>query len=89
MLVGILRLLAFGFIGLSVVFVLVSVYARSVQREELEKQFDAGGVDGDRDAYIEAGMKAYRRSLRAKLIWLVYVVPMVAFGVLFYILNFG
>ncbi|WP_050786815.1 hypothetical protein [Rhodobacter ferrooxidans] len=86
---GILRLILFGFVGLTVVFVLVSIYARSVQREELEKQFDAGGVDGDRDAYIEAGMRDYRRSLRAKLVWLVYVVPTVVFGVLFYVLNFG
>lgn len=86
--VGIIRLVVFGFLGLSVIFVLVSIYSQSVRREKLEKEFDAGGVEGDRDAYINDGMKAYQHGLRRKLIWLVYVIPTVAFAALFYFLNF-
>jgi hypothetical protein len=78
MILGWLRLLALSFVVLTVVYVLVSIYSRSVRRERLEETYDAGGVEGDRDAYIAAGMEAYRHGLRRKLIWLVYVIPLCA-----------
>lgn len=87
MILGWLRLLAISFVILSVVYVLVSIYSRSVRREKLEKAFDAGGVVGDRDAYIAEGMEAYRHGLRRKLIWLVYVVPLVAMTVTVWWVN--
>jgi len=54
--IAFLRLAVFGFIGLSVVYVLMSIYSRSVRREELEKSWaadhpDGGDPDG-RDAFI-------------------------------------
>jgi hypothetical protein len=76
MILGWLRLLALSFVVLTVVYVLVSIYSRSVRRERLEETYDAGGVEGDRDAYIEAGMQAYKHGLRRKLIWLVYIIPL-------------
>lgn len=86
--IGILRLVVFGFIGLSVVYVLVSIYSRSVRREKLEKRFDAGGVEGDRDTYIREGMLAYEKGLRKRLIWLVYIIPMAVVGVTVYLVNY-
>ncbi len=77
MILGWLRLLAISLVILTVVYVLVSIYSRSVRRERLEETFDAGGVAGDRDTYIAEGMKAYEQGLRKKLIWLVYVIPLV------------
>jgi Ca2+/Na+ antiporter len=86
--IGIIRLVVFGFIALSVVYLLVTLYARSVQREALEKEFDAGGIDGNREAFVAAGMKAYQGSLRRKLLLLVYVVPMVVVGLTIYFVNY-
>ena len=86
--IAIIRLAVFGFIGLSVVYLLVSVYSRSERREKLEKQYDAGDVEGDRDAYIEAGMQEYRHGLRRKLILLVYVIPAVVVAVTVYLVNY-
>jgi Ca2+/Na+ antiporter len=86
--IGIIRLVVFGFIALSVVYLLVTLYARSVRREALEKEFDAGGIDGSRDAFIEAGMSDYKQSLRRKLLLLVYVVPMVVVGLTIYFVNY-
>jgi hypothetical protein len=86
--IGILRAAVLGFILLSVVYLLVSVYSRSVRREKLEKKFDAGGIEADRDAYIEAGMKAYNKSLRRRLIWLVYIIPAVAISATVYFVNY-
>ena len=86
--IGILRAAFLGFILLSVVYVLVSIYSRSVRREKLEKKFDAGGIAGDRDAYIEAGMQTYNKSLRRRLIWLVYIIPAVGVSATVYFVNY-
>jgi len=86
--IGLVYLVVFGLLGLSLVYLLVSVYSRSVRREKLEKRFDAGDGEGDRDAYIEAGMKAYQHGLRRRLIWLVYIIPIMVVGVTIYLVNY-
>ena len=86
--IAIVRLIVFGFLGLSVIYILVSLYSQSVRREKLEKRFDAGGVDGDRDEYIKAGMIAYQKGLRRKLIWLVYIIPMAVVALTVYFVNY-
>jgi len=87
--IAILTSAVMGFLILTVVYLLVSVYSRSVRREKLEKRFDAGDVPGDRDAYIEKGMEAYRHSLRRWLILLVYVIPIAAVAVTVYLVNYN
>jgi hypothetical protein len=88
MIVGWLRLALLGLVVLTVVYWLVSVYSRSVRREELEKDWDAGPQDGDRDAFIAEGLRHYQHGLRRKLILLVYIIPMVVVPAIIYILNF-
>jgi hypothetical protein len=91
--IAFLRLAAIGFVGLTVIYWLISIYARSVRREALEKRWDedlAGGdAPGDRDAYIKAGMRAYERSLRRRLIGLVYVVPALVVMLLIWLNNYS
>jgi hypothetical protein len=76
---GLLRLVIFGFIGLTVLYWAISIYSASVRREKLEKRWDrdhAGeGDDAARRTYIEDGMRDYRSGLRRRLILLVYVIP--------------
>ena len=88
MIIGWIRLAVMGAIALTVVYFLVSIYSRSVRRETLEKRFDAGGIEGDRDAYIEAGMIQYEKGLKKRLLWLIYILPTMAFLATIYILNF-
>ncbi len=89
--IAFLRLAVFGLIGMTVAYWLLRIYFRSTQREELEKAWDADHPDGGdpeaRDAYIETGMERYGEALRAKLIWLVYVIPTVAVLVLLFLIN--
>lgn len=87
--IGFLRLAIFGFIALTIIYVLVSIYSRSVRREKLEKAWDAAQGPGDRDAFIAAGMEAYRTGLRRRLIWLVYIIPTAVVLGLLYVLNFA
>ena len=88
---GIVRLVVFGLAALTVLYALVSVYSKSVRREKLEKQWDTDpqneGNRAGRDPFIEAGMRAYRGSLRRKLIVLVYILPICVVGTTIYLIN--
>ncbi len=88
---GFIKLVIFGFIGLTVIYFSVSLYSRSVRKERLEKTFDeenpGGGESGARDAFVTEGMQAYDRSIRPKLIGLVYVVPTAVIGTIIYVIN--
>ena len=84
---GIVRLAVFGFIFLGIVYVMISIYSRSVRREKLEDKWDEDIKEGDRDAYIKAGMLDYETSLRKKLILLVFVVPVIVVATAFYLVN--
>jgi hypothetical protein len=88
---GFIKLVIFGFIGLTVIYFSVSIYSRSVRKERLENEFDEenpdGGDEGARDAFVAEGLKAYDASIRPKLIGLVYVVPTIAIGTIVYMIN--
>lgn len=88
---GFLRVVVLGFIALSVVYVLVSIYSRSVRREKLEKEWDSehSGADDTaaRETFVDRGMEDYDRSIRPKLILLVYVIPAILAGVLMAVIN--
>lgn len=90
---GIVRIAFFWFIAMSVVYLLVTIYSRSVRREKLEKEWDTdpareGTPASERDSFIDAGMKDYHSSLRRKLIALVYVIPAMIMAVIIYFVNF-
>ncbi len=92
MIFELLRIWVAEFIGLTVIYVLVSIYSRSVRREKLEKRWDTdpaheGATGSARDAFIQDGMDHYEHGLRKRLIWLVYVIPMVAVAVIVYFVN--
>ena len=75
-----IALIVFGFIALSVLYLMISVYSRSVRREGLEKSWDSDHTDRDsteREDYITQGMAEYERGFRKKLIVLVYVLPVI------------
>jgi hypothetical protein len=85
------RLILFGFVLLTIIYVAVSLYSRSVRREKLEKQWAEDhpdtGESAERSAYIEEGMAAYHRGLRRKLILLIYIIPLIAFIAISLVIN--
>lgn len=85
---GLVRLVVFGFLALSVIYISLSVYSRSVRREKLEKRYDEAPVEGmTRKQYVEKGVADYNSGLRPKLLLLIYVVPTVAVAAIVYITN--
>lgn len=78
---GFLRLIVFGYLGLTVIYWLISLYSRSVRLERLEGEWAEAHPGDDespeRQDFLDAGMKAYHNSFRPKLIGLVYIIPTV------------
>lgn len=89
--IGFIRVAVFALLGLTVVYWLLAIYARSTERERLEKHWDAAPPDGAdaeaREAFIAEGLEGYEHSLRRKLIWLVYIVPMAVVALIVYLMN--
>lgn len=75
-------------IVLTIIYVALSLYSRSVRRGKLEAYWEEQGQTGDREAFVELGLKKYDESLRRKLIWGVYIVPVSVVGVLVYVMNY-
>ncbi len=67
---------------------ILSIWSRSVRREKLEEEWDGEIRTGDRDAFIEEGLRAYDRSLRRKLILGVYVIPVLFVLGMIYLMNY-
>ena len=88
---GFIKLVIFGFIGLTVIYFSVSIYSRSVRKERLENEYDANNPDDGtpegRDAFVTEGLQAYDASIRPKLVGLVYVVPTVVIAGIIYTIN--
>ncbi|WP_422027139.1 hypothetical protein [Roseovarius sp.] len=82
------KLVVIGFIVLTVIYVCLSLYSRSVRKGKLAEWWEEEGRPGDREAYIDAGLKEYEGSLRRKLIWGVYIVPVVVISAVIYFTNF-
>ena len=85
--VAIIEGVAVGTAVLMIFHFLVAIYARSVRREALEKEFDEGGQPGDRDAFIAAGMKDYAHSWRRRALFLIYLIPVVAVLFIIFVVN--
>ncbi len=83
------RLVVMGFIALTVIYVCLSFYSRSVRRSKLRKKWYQGKQLVDRDTFVQRGLDRYDRSLRRHLNLGVYIVPGVVVGVIIYLTNFS
>lgn len=86
---GFLRIGFFAFVILTLFYWALSWYFRSLALGALERDWDEEGREGDRDAWIAEGLAAYDNSLRKKLVWGVYVVPIVVICGLVYLTNYA
>ena len=89
---GWLRLAFFLYVGLTIAYFLTSIYSRSVRREKLEKEWDTdpareGLTVQEGSGFIEAGMVDYDKGLKKRLLWLIYIIPTVAFLATIYFVN--
>ncbi|MCL4187760.1 MAG: hypothetical protein KJZ85_09135 [Rhodobacteraceae bacterium] len=95
--IALLRLAGLLFVVLTVIYVSVSLYDRSLRRERLEKRWDSRHTPGplppdrpqDRAEFIARGLSRYDRSVRRRLLLLVYVIPLTVIAFLVWIVNYA
>lgn len=85
------RLIVFGFLILSVVYLCIMLYSRSIRREKLEDEWDEdvpeGATPDMRASFIADGMADYESGLRKRLILLVFIIPPLIVGTIIYFIN--
>lgn len=84
-----IRLAIVLFIALSLLYVLVALYARSRAKERLEKRWAAKPHAGNRRDFIRAGLKLYDKSMRKRLLLAIYIVPPLGIAVMIWLTNFA
>lgn len=85
--IGFLRFLVPLLVVLTALFVTLRILSRRARYRALEARWQANRVT-DRATYMRRGMAAYDRSLRRKLIWGVYIVPICAIAAIVYAANY-
>lgn len=83
-----LRMLIPLLIVLTVIYAGLSLYSRSRRKAKLEREWEEGPRDTDRETFIEEGLVAYGDSLRRKMILLVYIVPLALIALMVYLTNY-
>lgn len=89
------RLVVVGFVVLTIVYVCLSLYSRSVRKGKLNAEWIEQHGEGDYDddpnyeAFIDRGLQDYDGSLRRKLILGVYIIPVVLMITMIYLMNFS
>lgn len=81
------RILGMALIALTVVYVSLWFYFRATKRERLEAQWDEKQAPGNRESFVKAELTDYETSLKRKMIWGVYVIPMCLLSLLIYVTN--
>lgn len=85
------RLILFLLIAEAVFYWLLRVYLRSLRRERLEERWDSRhpAMAGDtpaRRAFVRKGMAGFDRTLRSRLLLLVFVLPNLAvMGIVYWV----
>ena len=73
-------------------YVLLTIYIRSLQREKLEgiwddRHPDAAGPNEQRSEFVRKSMVGFERTLKSRLLLLVFVVPTLAIMAIIYYVN--
>lgn len=92
--IALLRLIGMVLAIELIFFALISIYIRSLRREELEKEWDRrhperAGPGPERAEFVRRLMVGFSRTLRARLALLVLVLPVVAIVVIIVIVNYN
>ena len=87
-----LRLAVTLFIIEAIFYVLLSIYLRSTKAESLEEEWDrrhperAGGSP-ERRKFVQRSMTGFQKTLKARLVALVFVIPTIAIVVIAWVVN--
>ncbi|MCZ4352127.1 hypothetical protein O4H61_06320 [Roseovarius aestuarii] len=83
------RLILIGGVFLTMVYVGLSLWSRYMRASKLRREWEDTGRPGDRDTFVQQGLRDYDGSVRRKLILGVYVIPIMIVSVIVYLTNFN
>ncbi|SFI97690.1 hypothetical protein [Jannaschia pohangensis] len=86
---GLLRLVVVLLVVLTVVYWCMVFWFRAGERDRLEAEWETEKPPLPRHTFVDIGMAEYKRSLRRKLLWGVYVVPITLICLLVYLVNYA
>ncbi len=77
------RLIVLVFLIETMFYLLLRIYIRSLKRERLESLWDErhperAGNSPERDEFVRRAMVGFDTSLKARLLWLVFIIPTLA-----------
>ncbi|WBU54599.1 hypothetical protein [Paracoccus sp. SCSIO 75233] len=89
---AIIRLAITLFIIEAIFYVLISMYLRSTRAEYLEEEWDRrhpdrAGNSPERREFVRRSMRGFQKSLKARLVALIFVIPTIAIVVIAWIVN--
>lgn len=91
--IALFRLIILVFLLETAFYLLLWIYIRSLRREALEEEWnrrhpDRVGDTADRSEFVRKSMTGFEKSLRARLLWLVYIIPTLAIFAIVYWVNY-
>ena len=92
--IAFLRLIGMVLIVELIFYALLSIYIRSLRREALEKEWDRrhpdlAGATPQRREFVRRSMVGFGKTLRARLVKLVLILPTVAIIAIIIIVNYN
>ena len=89
---AIIRLALILFVIEAIFYVLLTVYLRSTKTESLEDEWDRrhperAGDTEERRAFVRRSMVGFQKTLKARLVALVFVIPTIAIAVIAWFVN--
>lgn len=87
-----IRLALFLFIIEAIFYLMISIYLRSIKAEALEGEWnkrhpDKAGDSPERREFVRRSMVGFRKTLKARLVGLVFILPTIAIGVIAWFVN--
>lgn len=87
--IALVRLFVPVMVLLTLVYFGLSIWSRQVRRRKLGAHYDSHDVTGTREEFIARGLRRYDRSLRRRLLLLVYILPLSLIALMVYLVNFA
>ncbi len=90
--IALFRLIVLVFLLEAMFYLLLRIYIRSLRRERLEEIWDErhpdmAGNNDLRDEFVRKAMVGFDRSLKSRLLWLVFILPTLAIMAIVYWVN--
>lgn len=87
-----LRLMIFLFLIEAIFYLLLTIYLRSTRKEALEDEWDRrhpdrAGDSPERSTFVRRSMIGFQKTLKARLVGLVFILPTIAIGVIAWYVN--